>query len=195
MSDPFVLIGLSGPAGCGKTTVAKLLEERFGFTSMAFADPIRAACRELFQAWGPEHFERPYKESLCPEYGVSPRQAMRVIGEFARQMDPEIYAIHLRERLLHVTASCVVVHDVRFEAEAEMIRIMHLGRRQVVSRVVHIERPGIEWSGAHPSEVGVERGPEDLVLRNAGRLTDLEIAVDGLVSDIALAPWPTSRPA
>lgn len=42
-----LIIGLNGPAGCGKTTAAKRLIEAHGFTRVRFADPLKAMCRGL----------------------------------------------------------------------------------------------------------------------------------------------------
>ena len=38
-----MIVGLCGLAGCGKNTVATILQERRNFTPIAFADPIYAA--------------------------------------------------------------------------------------------------------------------------------------------------------
>ena len=41
MTTPFKIIGLTGPKGCGKDTVAALLRTHAGFYSLAFADALR----------------------------------------------------------------------------------------------------------------------------------------------------------
>lgn len=48
MNETYIL-GLSGPAGCGKDTVADLLVAHAGFTKMAFADPLKS---EVCNAFG-----------------------------------------------------------------------------------------------------------------------------------------------
>ncbi len=35
------LIGLTGPAGSGKSTVARILSDHYGFAELSFAAPIR----------------------------------------------------------------------------------------------------------------------------------------------------------
>ena len=52
------LIGLAGPKGSGKSTVARVLVEKHGFTEMAFADPAKKAVAAIFgfskeDLWGP----------------------------------------------------------------------------------------------------------------------------------------------
>ena len=48
MNKPHI-IGLAGPAGCGKDTVAQLLATHLGFSHLAFADALRA---EIIDAYG-----------------------------------------------------------------------------------------------------------------------------------------------
>lgn len=53
-----MIIGISGPAGSGKSTVAGMLEANHGFASVALADPMKRFCAEVFrftyeQLWGP----------------------------------------------------------------------------------------------------------------------------------------------
>lgn len=47
MNKPHI-IGLAGPAGCGKDTVAQLLATHLGFRQMAFADALRGEVCEAF---------------------------------------------------------------------------------------------------------------------------------------------------
>lgn len=53
-----MIIGLSGPAGCGKDTAADFLVKNHGFVKVALADPLKRFCMEVFnfteeQLWGP----------------------------------------------------------------------------------------------------------------------------------------------
>ena len=48
MSKPFTLIGLTGPAGSGKDTVADLLVTHCGFIKFAFADPLKTEVADAF---------------------------------------------------------------------------------------------------------------------------------------------------
>jgi hypothetical protein len=53
-----MLIGISGPAGCGKDTVAGFLAQDAQFVIVALADPIKRICKEVYdftdeQLWGP----------------------------------------------------------------------------------------------------------------------------------------------
>jgi len=53
-----MIIGLCGVAGSGKDTVADFLVKNHGFVKVAFADPLKRICKDVFdfsdeQLWGP----------------------------------------------------------------------------------------------------------------------------------------------
>lgn len=53
-----MILGLCGLAGAGKDTVADFLVKDHGFVKVAFADPLKRICKEVFdftdqQLWGP----------------------------------------------------------------------------------------------------------------------------------------------
>jgi hypothetical protein len=56
-----MIIGMTGKAGSGKDTVADILVHHHGFAKVAFADPIKRICKDVFrfsskQLWGPSSF-------------------------------------------------------------------------------------------------------------------------------------------
>lgn len=145
------LWGLAGPAGSGKSTAAGICAQA-GWARLSFAAPLRAAARELYPAWGDAHFEHPWKNEVVPGFGVSPRQVLRVIGETARRVDPDIWVLALaRELRLLVARGAlnVIIDDLRFDTEARFVR--DLG-----GKVIHIRRDWQDWRRDHASEQGVE---------------------------------------
>ena len=88
---------LTGPAGAGKSLAAAALQEG-GWRRESFAAAIRATVLALYPGWGAEHFEQPWKELACPRHGIAPRQALRTVGEHARDLDAEIYVRALTQR-------------------------------------------------------------------------------------------------
>ena len=101
------LWGLCGPAGAGKTAAAKALQEQ-GFVRLSCAEPIRELARKLFLAWAEPRemwFEAPIKDQVHPVYGLSPRQALRLIGEELRAIDPEIWLLALSRAIREAVAA------------------------------------------------------------------------------------------
>lgn len=143
------IIGLSGKAGAGKSTVAKYLEKQHNFQRIRFADTIKNMLRVA--GLSDAHIEGDLKEKPCELLcGKTPRQAMQSLGsEWGRHMIGEDFWV----RLWAARAAqypLVVVEDVRFDNEAATIR--NLG-----GIIIQIECPwsGSASGGGHASEVGV----------------------------------------
>ena len=80
-----MIIGLTGYAGCGKSTVADYLVKKHGFTLIKFAGPLKAMMRAL--GLGEREIEGDLKEKPCGLLaGRTPREAMQTLGtEWGRQ--------------------------------------------------------------------------------------------------------------
>jgi hypothetical protein len=131
MSDP-VIIGLGGEAGSGKSTLANILVTRYGFTRMAFADPLKDMLRVILIEFGyqPDHAMRwidgEFKEVPCPALdGKSCREALQKLGtEWGRdQISQKLWINLLMARLdgLDASVTHVVVDDVRMDNEADAL--------------------------------------------------------------------------
>lgn len=163
------IVGLAGPARCGKDTVASLLHRVFNTGSVAFADPIRDSLKAMLGLeW--EHFHGKLKEVEIDWLGKSPRQLMQTLGtEWGRdRVNPDIWLLIAGRKMDKILEDRgVVVTDVRFENEAEYIRSKG-------GEVWHISRPGIQAVNAHASEAGVKFVPGvDKKIINDGTLDDL----------------------
>lgn len=168
------LIGLTGPAGCGKTTAATHLVEDHGFVRMKFAQ----ALKDMLRAMGltERQIEGDEKDIGIPHLGVTPRYLMQTLGtEWGRKcIDGDFWVSVLEPQVREALDQgvSVVIDDVRFDNEAEMIR--RLG-----GTVVFVTgRGGID--GSHDSEAGVSRGLFDVTVDNGGTVGDLTSVLDKL---------------
>jgi hypothetical protein len=166
-----MLIGVTGKAGSGKDTFAnELCNNCLKYSKIAFADPIKEGISAIFSIPMFDLENRVNKERKIAHIGKSPRQLMQLLGtEFGRDLiDRDIWIILARRRIneLFKRGISIVITDVRFENEAEMIRNMN-------GLIVHIERPGIEAVASHISEKGIERLPEDYVIYNTHTIDTL----------------------
>lgn len=173
------LIGLAGPAGVGKTTAATLLGAELGYPVFGFADPIREVVFKLFPAWDEWHLSAG-KDRKSPTYGVSPRHAMRVIGDHGRAMQHDLYVRAMARRVDRARgqgAAGVVIHDVRMAVEAHWLR-------EAGGTLIHLQRDGSQFSREHRTECGVSCEQDDVTVRNPGTLAGLRGELLSALTDI-----------
>jgi hypothetical protein len=170
--EPFPgLIGLYSPSpGCGKTTVAKALSP-YGYERVSFAQPMRDMLAPFLQAlgYGESYLSDPWrKDSRLHELGVSPRHLMRTLGtEWGRDcVHTDVWALLALKRIkdIRILAGLVVVDDVRFPNEAELIR-KHGGQ------LWKIERKDAALASDHASDTSMADWDDfDAVIHNNGSL-------------------------
>lgn len=171
-----MLIGLCGPAGVGKDTVALMLKAK-GFHHTSFAQPLYQAL-EVLGIPAPETREE--KEALIPGRNYTWRTAAQTLGtEWARNLSPTFWIdlAKARYRTLPSIADCVV-SDVRFEEEAAWVR-------SEKGKVVHIIGRQTTVKGAsagHASEKGVLALPGDYILTNDGDMHTLSVRVSSMLT-------------
>jgi hypothetical protein len=168
-----LVIGLTGRAGSGKSTVAQMLVHDHGFEHIAFADPILAMLMALFhEANVPSGHatERDLKEALTP-LGHSYRRMAQTLGtEWGRQtLDSSFWVVVAARKLMPLLqrGRPVVISDVRFANEAAFVRSFGAG-------LWHLRRPDIQPVAPHVSEQGVSVLQQDMVLVNHGTLQQLQ---------------------
>ncbi len=164
-----MLIGLTGKAGVGKTTIAKMLEERDGFVIRTYAYPLKKSLCSL-TGLPMEYFtDIKLKEIPLDVIGKSPRQLMQLMGtEFVRNLVYKDFWTHrMSQTLRRMDATVnVVIDDCRFENETALVR--SLG-----GKVVHLMRDygKVTDQTAHASEQMIRSFPQDFMI-NSGRYTE-----------------------
>lgn len=181
-----ILIGLTGRAGCGKDTAAEHLEADYGFTAMSFAGPLKKTAAALFNLPDIYFHSRELKEKPLEDWdGLSPRHILQLLGtEAVRDTFGENFWVKrwLNEYSGVPVYSNVVVTDVRFNNEAQVIR-------DIGGIIVHIVRPGDTdldlVAGKHLSEAGILIHPNnDVIMYNDGTLKDLALKVDAMFGEV-----------
>lgn len=173
------LIGLTGLAQSGKSTVATYLKETHNFYEDSFAVPIRSMVCGLLGISLAELEE--LKESIIEGFEKTPREMMQTLGtEWGRQMiQDDLWITALKYRLpAPTTAKKIVVSDIRFENEAALIR--SLG-----GTIWHVKRQGQAMINAskHVSEVGIELLPSDRIVTNIGSIKYLHEITQTLLEE------------
>ncbi len=182
------LWGLCGPAGAGKTAAARALESQ-GFVRLSFAEPIRGLVRKLYPAWSDPRegwFEAPVKDAVNAVYGLSPRQALCILSDELRAIDPEIWLLAL-SRAIRATVAAgqldIVVDDVRLPAEVELLE-------DFGAVLFEVQRPGVDYRRDHATEMGLmDLDPAPLVMVNHHSAAVWERAW----VDLAAMSWPVAE--
>lgn len=173
------LIGLSGKARSGKDTVANILGAHFGFTRLAFADPVKLAAQQIFGLSHAQTWDDTLKNEVVPYWDMTPRQMFQKLGTDATHpifgQDVWMKRWFLGYDMIKDTND-IVVTDARFDLEARGIQ--NLGGKIIVIRRDVAGLDGDE--GAHASENGLTIDP-DYVIDNNGTLEELEAAVHSII--------------
>ena len=179
-----ILIGLSGPAGVGKSEAAEHLFRRYGFRRTAFKAPVVAAARELLRYMDVPHGEiedrldGSLKDAPIAGFpGITGRTVQQAIGFEARDALDPLLLVKIWWRR-HRDASLLVLESVRDVAEAEFIR-------DKGGFVIEIKRPGHVGANAHPSE-HVPIIP-DVSIWNDGPLEILHHRLDGTLDRLRVS--------
>ena len=166
-----MIIGLTGYAGSGKSTVAQYLVEKHGFTLIKFAGPLKSMMRAL--GLGEREIEGDLKEKPCALLGGrTPREAMQLLGtEWGREHFGQNFWVNIgMERAVDVLdqGGRVVIDDVRFPNEAAAIRVYG-------GKLMRITRPGVGPVNGHSSDNQKLR--HDLEIFNSRSIAGLQEAV------------------
>jgi len=180
-----MVIGITGPAGAGKSTLAAYMSIAYGFERLDMALPLKMMLWELIEHYGPGDADRwvfgDKKDSPCPVLGhQSPRYAMQTLGtEWGRDCISTDLWVNTARNQIAATTSNVVIENIRFDNEAALC-----------DRIIRItDRGGIE--GEHSSENGVRRW--DVSYSNVGTVCDMHAWFD-YVAPLLEVRANTSRP-
>jgi hypothetical protein len=162
------LIGLTGPARCGKDTAATYIHQSFGFDQFAFAEPIKKAIHTIFEPFGVSlaSLEGESKELPIARLDKSPRELMQTLAKISNA-----------KHLAHSAGASIygaVISDVRFRNEAMWIRNQG-------GLLIHIRREAAGKVRKHISERGVSIKPGDIVISNDSDIDEFWAKIDDAI--------------
>lgn len=154
----------------GKTTAARYLAQKHGYSRHRFAGPLKLMLKVGFGLTD-DHVDGHLKEEPTDLLGgATPRHAMQTMGfEWGRRLVHEdlwvIAWMNTRPK------GPIVCDDLRFPNEYEALR-------KLDGKVIRVIRPGYSHSGSHDSEAHVL--PHDIEILNDGSLEDFLAKLDDL---------------
>ena len=133
MNPTCTIVGLCGKKRAGKDTIGNYLVQKHGFYRLAFADPLKVACQEIFglshdQTWGDE------KDTIDPYWKHSPRELFQTIGTDLLRKNMSTYCPNITENiwiksmdrkiqmLIKKGYQKFVITDVRFPDEFDYVK-------------------------------------------------------------------------
>ena len=193
------VIGLTGFAGAGKSTVAEYLVKEHGFTRLSFAAPLKKMLRTLnpvlsyeLRFGGTEAEAKDYAKTLdevfanygdenaikASGYGKEYRRLLQVLGtDCIRAVDEDFW---VKAALAQITDNGkYVFDDCRFPNEAFVISTINpLG-------LWNVTRPGFEAVNGHASEQHAGNMGERLWLHNGLDIEGLHDQIDAALTVVA----------
>ena len=198
------LIGVTGLARSGKDHAADSLADLMKLHKYAFAEPLKTMLKSVFG----DHFHVGDRSDICPETCKSYRVMMQTLGtEWGREMmNPQVWVNLVARRWKEVEAGChlvqqgrdhtgykgyiaegMVLSDVRFDSEAEWIKL----NGGVILEIVRPEPKSlgdklrsVVGIAGHQSEKGINRQYITHTIVNDGSLNDFDLKVLGLVAEL-----------
>lgn len=183
------IIGLLGPAGAGKSSIAGYLEKHYGAKRYSLAGPLKEIAKRTLgftddQLYGTQE----QKETVDPRFGFSPRWFLQRLGtEGCRAvLGADIWTQACLKRIEEERPTIAVIEDVRFVNEARIVS----GRRGFFADGLggEVEYEGHVWriippqdatadarvagAGAHASEEEWRRAKADFVITPQARGLD-----------------------
>lgn len=198
------IIGLTGYAQSGKSTIANYLVEQHGFTRLSFAAPLKKMLRTLDPImgrppvfWGPDmgdfnlsdlwHYAEKTEQLTEGEvkaeqwikdspWGDEYRRLLQVLGTDCIRAEQEDFWIRAAFKQIEDFNGNYVFDDCRFPNEAEMILSLS------PEGLWNINRPGVEAVNGHASEAHAGNMGETLFLTNDRTVEMLYTDVDAALS-------------
>ena len=214
------VIGLLGLIGSGKNTVGDMLVADHGFVKISFASSLKDATASIF-GWdrallegetdASRHWREREDEWWSEQLGIpnlTPRLALQLLGTevFRNHFHGDIWILSAENRIQNAGHDKIVVTDVRFDNEIDMIHRLAGTTYQIrrgedpewwamatnYNDKIRLAKEGYSirepnpmtevYPDVHASEYSWVGGAIDMIIENDGSLDDLRTLVSGITN-------------
>jgi len=179
-----MLILLVGNIGCGKTTAANILVNKFNFVEYTFASPLKEFALSIGFNKQDVYGTQEEKNMINQNFGISGRQFMQRFGtDIIRENSKHLFDGHvdnvwvraMEMRIKKSENKDIVVSDGRFLDEAKLIK--DLG-----GIIVRLRRNNSSFASNHVSEMELNNIIADVEYCNDGSMEDMKNFFRDLIS-------------
>lgn len=173
------ILGVSGKKRAGKDTIADHLVAQHGFTKVSFADAVKEtalAINPIIEPYGVNggvkrlsYFVGEFGWEKAKDHPEVRGFLQRYATEAVRSLMPDFW-LDVAMKVALGTDGRVVIPDVRFPNEAAEI--------QDHGMLIRVNRPGLDFTDTHLSEIALDDWPHDDVIENDGTIEDLHGKID-----------------
>ncbi|QNO12686.1 deoxynucleoside monophosphate kinase [Arthrobacter phage Snek] len=188
------IVGMIGKKRVGKDTFASVLVEKYGYTKVAFADPLREAAYALnpivgtfpltvdgvmrVQEWRYADVIDAIGYEAAKDYVPEVRKVLQKLGQAIRAQDRDYWLRAGITKAVEVGGP-VVITDVRFPNEADAIR-------NAGGYLVRVTRDLPDDGDRDISETALDDYLENVRISNNGSREDFEFLAESLGRDLEL---------
>lgn len=182
------LILITGRKFNGKDTVANYLHNKYEYTQLAFAEPLKHICKILF-GFTNEQLYGSTKETLDERWKITPRRVLQYMGtemfrkglkDLLPDIGENIWIKCMEYKLADMFDSQkrIIISDARFPNE------MNLAKTFSRTLKIRVTRPYANTSkDVHASEIEIEHLDVDVEILNDGTLEDLYENIDEILKE------------
>jgi hypothetical protein len=181
-----ILLGISAKRRGGKTTLADILADEYGWKHYSLARELKALAMEHF-GLTPEQTDGPFKEFIDLRFNKTPREILIAMGGFYRSIDKDYWVKRVKKAILatpQAQTQKAVISDVRFINEADWIK-SHSGY------VIRLER-AVELTGEplnDPSEMELDNYSFDIRFPESTNVDMKDLRAIAKVVDEKTSVW------